>query len=370
MRLYKMELYKLLYRKMFWISLAAVLGILTVYFAFVCVGEERTTIDGTLYTGLEAVSRDREITEEFKGILTDEKARRIIDQYGFPSRIEENYGGFRDENYLNGFVTEYLGNGYLRDWDDYQISTGLRPIQESDLGKAAEVSGRNVILDYAKGWTVFADILQLGMILGSALVVTVVSPVFSEEQQSRMSALLFTSRGGREKDTFAKIMAAFTAAFFIYAVIVCFLSLTVGAVYGFGGGECMSGTVLISFHVDPASPVTAKTAGAVILLMLGLDLLALFTLCALTLCVSAHQKTAFHSVVLTFALWTAPLLLRILFNGAGYLLASGTPMFLVMTGILQDWYGMLFIPVGISVCIFVYATLSSWNTWRRAEADV
>ena len=94
MRLYKMELYKLLYRKMFWISLAAVLGILTAYFTFVCVGEERTTIDGTLYTGLEAVSRDREITEEFKGILTDEKARRIIDQYGLPSQIEENYGGF------------------------------------------------------------------------------------------------------------------------------------------------------------------------------------------------------------------------------------------------------------------------------------
>ena len=130
----------------------------------------------------------------------------------------------------------------------------------------------------------------------------------------------------------------------------------------------MSGTVLISFHVDPASPVTTKTAGAVILLMLGLDLLALFTLCALTLCVSAHQKTAFHSVVLTFALWTAPLLLRILFNGAGYLLASGTPMFLVMTGILQDWYGMLFIPAGISVCILVYATLFSWNTWRKSEA--
>ena len=370
MRLYKMELYKLLYKKMFWISLAAVLGILSAYFILVCVGEERTTIDGTLYTGLEAVSRNREITEEFKGVLTDEKARRIIDTYGFPSQVEENYGGFRDENYLNGFVTEYLGNGYMRDWEDYQISTGLRPLQETELGKAAEASGRAVILDYAKGWTVFADLLQLGMILGSALVVAVVSPVFSEEHQTRMSALLFTSRNGREKDTLAKIMAAFTAAVLIYIVIVSFLFLTVGAVYGFGGGKCMSGTVLISFYVTPSFPVTTMPAGAIVLLMLSLDLLAIFTICALTLCVSAHQKTAFHTVVLTLALWTAPLLLRLLFNGAGYLLASGTPMFLVMTGILQDWYGMLFIPAGISACILVCAALSGWNTWRKAEASV
>ena len=129
MRLYKMELYKLLYRKIFRISMPAVLGILFAYFLLICVGEERSTINGSLYTGFEAIRRDREITEEFRGILTDEKAGRIIEEYGFPSQVIENYGGFRDENYLNGFVTEYLGNGYLKSWDDYRISTGLRPLR-------------------------------------------------------------------------------------------------------------------------------------------------------------------------------------------------------------------------------------------------
>lgn len=119
MRLYRMELYKLLYKKNFRFGLLAVLGILLAYFLLVSVGGERTTINGELYTGFAAVREDRRITEKFRGVLTDEKACQIIEQYGFPSKVEENYGGFRDENYLNGFVTEQLGNGYYFSWDDF-----------------------------------------------------------------------------------------------------------------------------------------------------------------------------------------------------------------------------------------------------------
>ena len=155
MRLYRMELYKLLYKKNFRFGLLAVLGILLAYFLLVSVGGERTTINGELYTGFAAVREDRRITEKFRGVLTDEKARQIIEQYGFPSKVEENYGGFRDENYLNGFVTEQLGNGYYFSWDDYQISTALQPLAESGLGAAARAAGREVLLDYAEGWGVF-----------------------------------------------------------------------------------------------------------------------------------------------------------------------------------------------------------------------
>lgn len=190
MRLYRMELYKLLYKKIFRFGLLAVLGILLAYFLLVSVGGERTTINGELYTGFAAVREDRRITERFRGVLTDEKARQIIEQYGFPSKVEENYGGFRDENYLNGFVTEQLGNGYYFSWDDYQISTALQPLAESGLGAAARAAGREVLLDYAEGWGVFLDLLQLGMILGSALIVTVVSPAFS------MTGLVYGFRGG------------------------------------------------------------------------------------------------------------------------------------------------------------------------------
>ena len=73
MRLYRMELYKLLYKKNFRFGLLAVLGILLAYFLLVSVSGERTTINGELYTGFAAVREDRRITEKFRGVLTDEK---------------------------------------------------------------------------------------------------------------------------------------------------------------------------------------------------------------------------------------------------------------------------------------------------------
>ena len=57
MRLYRMELYKLLYKKIFRFGLLAVLGILLAYFLLVSVGGERTTINGELYTDLRLSAR-------------------------------------------------------------------------------------------------------------------------------------------------------------------------------------------------------------------------------------------------------------------------------------------------------------------------
>ena len=206
------------------------------------------------------------------------------------------------------------------------------------------------------------------MILGSALIVTVVSPVFSEEHQTKMSTLLLASRNGREGAAFAKEAAAFTAAALIYAATAAAAFSMTGLVYGFRGGSCMSGMVLTPHGLNIALAFTLKPVAWAAFLMLAVDFLALMTLCAMTLCVSAHQKTAFHTAVLTLAAWAAPLLLRILFGGAGYFLACGTPMFLVMTGVLTEWYSVLFLPAGIAVCILAASTLSGWNTWRKADA--
>ena len=131
------------------------------------------------------------------------------------------------------------------------------------------------------------------MILGSALIVTVVSPVFSEEHQTKMSTLLLASRNGREGAAFAKEAAAFTAAALIYAATAAAALSMTGLVYGFRGGSCMSGMVLTPHGLNTALAFTLKPVAWAAFLMLAVDFLALMTLCAMTLCVSAHQKTAF-----------------------------------------------------------------------------
>ena len=59
MRLYRIELYKLLCRKFFLISAILTMGILFLYFYFVNVGDERSVVNGQVYTGIQAVSTDR-----------------------------------------------------------------------------------------------------------------------------------------------------------------------------------------------------------------------------------------------------------------------------------------------------------------------
>ena len=63
MQLYKMELYKLFCNKIFIIGLLAVTGLMLLYFGLVEVSEERAVVDGSVYSGYEAVQMNRKITE-------------------------------------------------------------------------------------------------------------------------------------------------------------------------------------------------------------------------------------------------------------------------------------------------------------------
>ena len=69
-------------------------------------------------------------------MLTDEKVRDIVGKYGLPKKVERDYPGFCDENYLNAFVTDYLSDGYLYDWDNYRIPTRIYPISETVVAPA------------------------------------------------------------------------------------------------------------------------------------------------------------------------------------------------------------------------------------------
>ena len=132
MRLYKTELFKLFYNKIFKIGILAVTGLILLYFCFAEVGGEIATVDGKFYSGYEAVQINRKITKEFEGDLTDEKVNQIIEKYGLPAKIEENMPGWRDGNFLNDFVTEYFTNGA---WENGVLPTEKYSLEETELGK-------------------------------------------------------------------------------------------------------------------------------------------------------------------------------------------------------------------------------------------
>ena len=369
MQLYKMELYKIFHRKIFWIGILAILGLMFVYFWFAEVGDERCVIDGRSHSGYEAVQMNKKITEEYAGTVTDEKINQIVDKYGLPSELNENMPGWKDGNYLNDFVTRFFTNG---SWENGVKPTVRYRLKDTDLWKAYKEYNENIdsksekndkkqmkteilsmwkfkpTLEYTTGWKVFGELLQFGLILGSIMIICVISGIFAEESQTKMLPLIFTTVEGKRKDTSAKVLASFTITVLLYAGITGSAWGLCKIVYDLKGGYNLTGVVISGSMWKTVDKVPFFSYLSVLLI---LGTLAFLSLNAITLCISAYQDSMFGAVVATAICWAIPLLVRIFFDGLVWILVDSMPMFLIMQVNLNDiysiWHVIAVIAVGV-----------------------
>ena len=369
MQLYKMELYKIFHRKIFWIGILAILGLMFVYFWFAEVGDERCVIDGRSYSGYEAVQMNKKITEEYAGTVTDEKINQIVDKYGLPSELNENMPGWKNGNYLNDFVTRFFTNG---SWENGVKPTVRYRLKDTDLWKAYKEYNENIdsksekndkkqmkteilsmwkfkpTLEYTTGWKVFGELLQFGLILGSIMIICVISGIFAEESQTKMLPLIFTTVEGKRKDTSAKVLASFTITVLLYAGITGSAWGLCKIVYDLKGGYNLTGVVISGSMWKTVDKVPFFSYLSVLLI---LGMLAFLSLNAITLCISAYQDSMFGAVVATAICWAIPLLVRIFFGGLVWILVDSMPMFLIMQVNLNDiysiWHVIAVIAVGV-----------------------
>ena len=369
MQLYKMELYKIFHRKIFWIGILAILGLMFVYFWFAEVGDERCVIDGRSYSGYEAVQMNKKITEEYAGTVTDEKINQIVDKYGLPSELNENMPGWKNGNYLNDFITRFFTNG---SWENGVKPTERYRLKDTDLWKAYKGYNENIdskseknnkkqmkneilsmrklkpTLKYTTGWKVFGELLQFGLILGSIMITCVISGIFAEESQTKMLPLIFTTVEGKRKDTSAKVLASFTITVLLYAGITGSAWGLCKIVYDLKGGYNLTGVVISGSMWKTVDKVPFFSYLSVLLI---LGMLAFLSLNAITLCISAYQDSMFGAVVVTAICWAIPLFVRIFFGGFVWILVDSMPMFLIMQVNLNDiysiWYVVAVIAVGV-----------------------
>lgn len=362
MRLYRMELYKLWHKKIFVICAVCAMVLAVVYF----IGEvqnEIAMVDGEKYFGYEAVKVNRRITEKYRGELTDEKVGQIVSKYGLPSEIVYDYPGWQDSNYLNEFVTEYLSDGYNRDWNNYKAPAEVYAIADTELGRLQDVTGNEIMLAYLKGWKVFFDLLQLGMVLASVLVVISISVVFAQEGQTKMLPLVFTTQEGKDKDVWAKIAAAFSLTIVVYSVTVLLCLGLCDGIFGLDGGECPM-ALLERLYMD--SSVGYMPVSSFAWITIGIDFLAMLLLCAMTICVSAHCRSNFSAVTAAAVVWCAPLLFA-LFGGMGYFFATCMPIFLSMKNMLYESItrGTMAAMLYVIAAVFVICMVEGYQVYRR-----
>lgn len=310
MRLYKIELYKLCYKKSF---LAGFLAVLLIGFFFFCedVRLQYCVINGTEYTGWKAIRANRKITEEFRGILTDEKVAQIVEKYGFPGGEPGRYNCLAG-NFLNTFVMEYVSDGYNNGWDDYKLATRTIPLADSELGRHHTAAGMDIRLEYYDGWESFLDQLGVLMLGISMLILYIVSIVFSEEEQIGMKPLIFTSKQGPCADTLAKIAVSFSISTGIWFLSVSFYLLLYCTVYGTDGLHCMA-SLIILYHFWE-TPLLMQPVINYLAARLLASLLAVLELCAITICVSARCRSSFHAIVTAGICYVMPFLGFVLFQ--------------------------------------------------------
>ena len=367
MQLYKMELYKIFHRKIFWIGILAILGLMFVYFWFAEVGDERCVIDGRSHSGYEAVQMNKKITEEYAGTVTDEKINQIVDKYGLPSELNESMPGWKDGNYLNDFVTRFFTNG---SWENGVKPTVRYRLKDTGLWKAYKEYNENIdsksekndkkqmkteilsmwkfkpTLEYTTGWKVFGELLQFGLILESIMIICVISGIFAEESQTKMLPLIFTTVEGKRKDTSAKVLASFTITVLLYAGITGSAWGLCKIVYDLKGGYNLTGVVISGSMWKTVDKVPFFSYLSVLLIF---GMLAFLSLNAITLCISAYQDSMFGAVVATAICWAIPLLVRIFFDGLVWILVDSMPMFLIMQVNLNDIYSIWYVVAVIAV---------------------
>ncbi|MCM1086759.1 MAG: hypothetical protein NC419_01295 [Muribaculaceae bacterium] len=337
---------------------------------------ERARVDGVDYSGYQAIKINRQITEEFAGVLTDEKVDKIVEKYGFPQEVVAGYGYFRDGNFLNTFVSKYLSDGYFYHWDNYQIATHTYPIADTELGEVRKHTGKEIILEYSDGWAALLDMLGIGLICACIVVFICVSAVFSTEGQLKMLPLLFTTKEGKRKDIFAKMAAAFVVSIGILLGVVFFCFLTCAAVYGLDGADCFIGITKECQYITAVEwSATTLSVKEFITIVLIRSLVGVLLLCATTVYLSARARSTFHAVISSAICFGAPILVWLMFSGIHSLfgwiiqwLIYATPLYLVMYNSLYDIFRSWTFYMWIEAADILFLLIGAFGRYRRQQA--
>lgn len=347
MVLFKMELYKVLRRPIVWVSgmiMALLLGVNYIGL----IQEERSTI-GTAdpLFHMEAIRQDREIVEEFQGVLTNEKLQQIVDKYGFPSKTYRGFSGWWDKNFLTEFVTEYFSDGYYGSWDNYKKAETIIPIENTNF--YPNIEEKELYFEYNKGWTKFIEFMQFA---GYALIiwlVIVLSPLFAQDYDTNMYSLIFTTENGYKKDINSKILAAFTVTLVSFLAIAGSAFAVNIAIYGLDGAQMLWCFVAHNW-LSSLSMLTMAQFTAAYLLLYGL---ALFMTCAFCVLASALSKNNFTSLLITSGILILPLVYR-LFGGSLFLCVS-QPMMMILADMLVE--AMIRMSYWFYVCAGILITI-------------
>lgn len=168
-----------------------------------------------------------------------------------------------------------------------------------DYGEIQGVKANIVETEYGylqTRWILFSANYSVTMMVLGAVLLCMISTVFSHEEQTKMKTLLLTTPEGPSKDIRAKIAAAYTVSTLLWFATTLLVLLFHATAFGLNGLELNTGD-LIWHTID--FDLFAQPLGLYLAEVILVNFLAILELCAITLAVSARCRSTFHSLCIS-----------------------------------------------------------------------
>lgn len=241
-------------------------------------------------SGRTAVQIDKKIASKYEGILTTEKVREMMSD-------------FAPHTDLHGLNAIYLYR------NAFQSSVFARFSDQNGNwnGKSVEdIFGDEIIkIGYTEGWRSVSENLIKIIILLSASLIVIISPVFSGEYGG-VDNLILSSRYGRTKCIAAKVFAGFLTALAV-TIIILGVNFSMGLfLYGTDGLDC---SILFAplVYIEGGIPYNI-TMGTLLLYQAMLAFTAAVSVTGITLFCSAAAKKQITALSASAAFYLFPML--------------------------------------------------------------
>lgn len=217
-----------------------------------------------------------------------------------------------------------------------------------------------------KGWqNVLLSIYGISSILPLVVAVCLCG-VFSEERHTRADALLFSSRKGRFPLYFAKVLAGATVALVVGAVVVGASVAAILLAWGVDG----FGAALQLWRYDSSLPVTMGQAA---LIFCGLLLLYCLVSGGATMLISALTQSSIAAMAMPIVLMVGQAWLRLNSQAAEYLpnqLFNTTPSLRNwnLVNLFGTYWNNLQFAFLLYTVLAIVLTALCWLGWRRSAA--
>lgn len=321
----KFELKKIYSQSIVIGSLAVLLLICFVLIQAYCFNNQNTVTtmsDGTQLSGREAIVYNQSVAEKYEGDFTDDTiAKMVLD---FSTNYPNEYKAMLDDEPVNSAIpSTYLYLNMFIPPENYDeiaqdaISQGssIPPLTETGLISVRDYGtafvDKPLQYGYSDSWTFFFMGFcgpTLTIAIPTLIVIIIaVSTIFSNEYSTKMDALILTTRYGKNRQIIAKLLVSIIFTTILIVGLFILFCTAFGLQYGLSGwnADIQTNLALPLMGVElPFNNLQMILFGLIIVWMAGV-----FS-AIVTAMISAITKTSFSSLIISFAIFVIPGIIR------------------------------------------------------------